>query len=105
MIIAINMGKRIIDGILPQQHKEIDENQAAIYEKLLPREIKIIRKDDRGVIVDKTPVEEEEVHTTPVTYSLPTEQPQEEVPVTPEDFEVQHDVEPIAHDEDEDEIF
>lgn len=41
--IAINIGTRTIDKMLPQQHREVTEEEAAIYERLLPTEIKIVR--------------------------------------------------------------
>lgn len=50
MIIAINVGQRLIDKLAPQEHREITEEQAKIYERLLPREIKIIRKDEPKVV-------------------------------------------------------
>ena len=49
MIIAINVGQRLIDKLAPQEHREVTEEQAKIYERLLPREIKIIRKDEPKV--------------------------------------------------------
>lgn len=109
MIIAINMGKRIIDGLKPQEHREVDENQAKVYEKLLPREIKIIRKNDVGVQVDAAPAEKV-VAETPVTYSLPTEQPTVEVEssvevepeITLEDVGVTYTTEPIQQQDDND---
>lgn len=50
MIIAINVGQRLIDRLAPQEHREITEEQAQVYEKLLPNEIKIIRKDEPKVV-------------------------------------------------------
>lgn len=50
MIIAINVGQRLIDKLAPQEHREVTEEQAKIYERLLPREIKIIRKDEPKVV-------------------------------------------------------
>lgn len=50
MIIAINVGQRLIDKLAPQEHREITEEQAKVYERLLPREIKIIRKDEPKVV-------------------------------------------------------
>lgn len=57
MIIAINVGQRLIDKLAPQEHREITEEQAKIYERLLPREIKIIRKDEPKVTLTQDNVE------------------------------------------------
>ena len=42
MIIAINLSNRVIDKMLPQQHREVTEKEAAAYKRLLPTEIKIV---------------------------------------------------------------
>ena len=45
-IIAINVSNRTIDKIAPQEHREITAQQADIYRKVLPKEIKIIEHVD-----------------------------------------------------------
>ena len=45
-IIAINMSNRTIDKIAPQEHKEITEQQAEIYRRVLPKEIKIVETNE-----------------------------------------------------------
>lgn len=62
-IIAINMSDRVIDKIAPQEHKEITEQQAEIYRRVLPKEIKIVEMDEnvnptKEVVIDNTPTEE-----------------------------------------------
>lgn len=44
--IAINMSNRVIDKIQPQQHKNITKEQADVYAKMLPNDIKIIETDE-----------------------------------------------------------
>lgn len=56
MIIAINVGQRLIDKLAPQEHREVTEEQAQVYEKLLPNEIKIIRKDEPKLVLDNIEV-------------------------------------------------
>lgn len=61
-IIAINMSNRIIDKIAPQEHREITEQQAEIYRRVLPKEIKIVEMDENinpteEVAIDNTPTE------------------------------------------------
>lgn len=61
-IIAINMSDRVIDKIAPQEHKEITEQQAEIYRRVLPKEIKIVEMDENvnpteEVVIDNTPTE------------------------------------------------
>lgn len=58
-IIAINIGTRVIDRLLPQQHKEVTEEEAQVYERILPNEIKIVRvepavQEMAGQIVEQT---------------------------------------------------
>lgn len=62
-IIAINMSDRIIDKIAPQEHREITEQQAEIYRRVLPKEIKIVETNENvnpteEVVIDNTPAEE-----------------------------------------------
>lgn len=62
-IIAINMSDRIIDKIAPQEHREITEQQAEIYRRVLSKEIKIVETNENvnpteEVVIDNTPAEE-----------------------------------------------
>jgi len=58
-IIAINIGTRVIDRLLPQQHREVTEEEAQVYERVLPNEIKIVRVEPAvqelaGQIIEQT---------------------------------------------------
>ena len=73
-IIAINMGVREIDGIQPQEHREITREQADRYAKLLPNEIKIIETD---VVESPQEVETSEEVQTPEEVEASEEEEEE----------------------------
>lgn len=57
-IMVINMSQRIIDGLLPQQHREIDAEQAKKYKRLFSeKDVKVVE------FGEETPKEEEKVDT------------------------------------------
>lgn len=74
-IIAINMGTRMIDGIQPQEHREITREQADRYAKLLPNEIKIIETD---VVESPQEVKASEEVQTPEEVETSEEEEEEE---------------------------
>lgn len=96
-IMVINMSQRIIDKLLPQQHKEITEAEAKKYKRLFSeKDMKVIEIKEsvtKAEEVAPASVEKEEVApVAEVTLEevVPTE-------VTLEDVDIQSSTEPIAN--------
>lgn len=95
-IMVINMSQRIIDKLLPQQHKEITEAEAKKYRRLFSeKDMKVIEiKEPVAKVEEVAPAPVEEVasveEVTPAEEVIPTE-------VTLEDVDVQSSTEPIAN--------
>lgn len=95
-IMVINMSQRIIDKLLPQQHKEITEAEAKKYKRLFSeKDMKVIEiKESVTKAEEVAPAPTEEVasveEVAPVEEDTPTE-------VTLEDVDIQSSTEPIAN--------
>lgn len=89
-IMVINMSQRIIDKLLPQQHKEITEAEAKRYRRLFSeKDMKVIEiKEPVAKVEEVAPAPVEEV--TPVEEDTPAE-------VTLEDINVQSSTKPIIN--------
>lgn len=91
-IMVINMSQRIIDKLLPQQHKEITEAEAKKYKRLFSeKDMKVIEiKESVTKVEEVAPASVEKEEVAPVEENTPTE-------VTLEDVDIQSSTEPITN--------
>lgn len=101
-IMVINMSQRIIDGLLPQQHREIDKEQAKRYKRLFSeKDVKVVE------FGEEAPKEEEKVDTVIDNNKYDDKKVVDETAnevveeITPDSINIQSQSQPIATNDDD----